>query len=349
MSLDLGFLVFLDHRRPDGARQALRDGIRLFEHAERLGYDSGWVRVHHGAADLTAPFPFLAAAAQHTSRIRLGTAVIPIGYEDPVRWVENAATTDLLADGRLELGLSSGVPALDDLGPAERRVLVEQKLTGVLDAFDAAERRAAELSAPEEGAPAPNGPVTAFRGDIASPVSPGLVHRLWYGAGSTASAIRAAERGLHLVLSTIHGERTGPTLGHTQASLIRAYRDAFAEHHPERTPRVAIGRSILPIVDAADRERFGGFKDFYDRLVTADGRYTDGSGFAGQASPLHSGEPAAIIDALLEDPSLELADELVLTPISELDLAAKKHVFASVAEHVAEPLRRHAAQRAIPA
>lgn len=346
MRLDLGFLVFLNYDRDDQARAALDDGLDLFSHAEHLGFDSGGVRIHHGIRTLSAPFPFLTAAALRTERIRLATGIIPIGWEDPLRFAEDAATADLLSGGRLDLGLSSGVVAG---APAERERIVEEKLAGIIAAVrgDALGdsplqgRRVpvAEPLADDGIAPLPHGPYGSAPDLLhAFPRSPGLQTRLGYGAGSLRSALRAARLGLNLVLSTIHSEADGPTLGHTQAALIRRYREEFAAHHPDRQPRVALGRSILPIVDDEDRATFTGLKDFYDRLVTPDGRYTDTPDGPGQASPLYAGEPREIIDRLSADPALELIDELVLTPLTELTLAQKKRVLATVAADVAPAL-----------
>lgn len=346
MSIELGFLVFLNYDDDAGAPAALDDGLSLFEHAERLGFDSGGVRIHHGIRTLSAPFPFLTAAASRTRRIRLSTGVIPIGWEDPLRFAEDAATTDLLSGGRLDLGLSSGFVA----GPAdERDRAVTDRLTRILAAVRGealGDLPAGQLRAPaaapvgDDGiAPLPHGPFASAPDElVAFPRSPGLAERLAYGAGSLASALRAARLGLNLVLSTIHSEATGPTLGHTQAEVVRRYRDEFARHHPARTPRVAVGRSILPIVDAGDRRRYGGLKAFYDRLVTDDGRYTDTPDAPGQASPLYAGAPSEIVERLAADPVLPLVDELVLTPLTELPVAHKKDVFASVAQHVAPEL-----------
>ncbi|GAB3595672.1 hypothetical protein [Microbacterium tumbae] len=101
---------------------------------------------------------------------------------------------------------------------------------------------------------------------------------------------------------------------------------------------MALGRSILPILEDEDRGEFTGLKDFYDRLVTEDGRYTDDSRPGGQASPLYAGTPEEIVERLSADPALELIDELVLTPLTELTVPQKKRVFASVAGHVAPHL-----------
>jgi alkanesulfonate monooxygenase SsuD/methylene tetrahydromethanopterin reductase-like flavin-dependent oxidoreductase (luciferase family) len=99
--LELGFLSFIPNDYgPENASQALQDGIRLFEHAEQLGYDVGWVRVRHFEQFLSSPLPFLTAVGQHTSRIRLGTGVVPMRYEDPIRLAEDAATTECVQSSR---------------------------------------------------------------------------------------------------------------------------------------------------------------------------------------------------------------------------------------------------------
>ncbi len=359
MSIDLGFLVFLNYDEDAGARQALDDGLSLVEHGEGLGYDSAGVRVHHGVRTLSSPFPFLTAAALRTERIRLATGIIPIGWEDPLRFAEDAATADLFSGGRLDLGLSSGfIRASDDPGDRARRV--EERLSGIIaavrgDALGDAPFRAqgvpvAQAVSDGDVVPLPHGPYGSAPERLhAFPRSPGLEHRLGYGAGSLASALRAARLGLNLVLSTIHSEATGPTLGHTQAEVIVRYREEFAVHHPDRAPRVALGRSILPILDDEDRREFAGLKEFYDGLVTEDGRYTDDSRPGGQASPLYAGTPEEIVDRLSADPSLALIDELVLTPLTELTVPQKKRVLASVADQVAPRLGWVRAAAAHPA
>lgn len=344
-SLELGFLVFLNYDSADLALSSLEEGFTLFERAEALGFDSGWVRVHHGAKTLSAPFPFLTAVAARTSRIALGTAVIPVGYEDPLRFAEDAATTDLLSGSRLQLALSSGIPV--GTAPAARPQLIAERVAAIQSALrgeviggEASGGPRAETPAVEtEGVvPLPLGPVQHSDELRAHPHSPGLDERLWYGAGSLSSALRAAERGLNLVLSTLNTEVAGPTLGHAQAEIITRYRQAFAAAHPHRSPRVAIARSILPIVDADDAAAYGTLAAYYDDLVTPEGRYRDQPDFTGQASPLYSGAPADVIRRLRDDPSLALADTLLLTPLSELTTAQKLDVFASVATHIAPEL-----------
>src|SRR6516165_1677100 len=82
--------------------------------AAELGFDSGWIAQHHfedgrsGAGAGAAPFVLLAGVAERTSRIRLGTAVMTIPLENPLRLAEDAATVDLISGGRVELGIGSG-------------------------------------------------------------------------------------------------------------------------------------------------------------------------------------------------------------------------------------------------
>src|ERR1700679_2055473 len=108
--LQLGFLnnVPFSEFAPGGMARGLKNGVELFRIAEELGYDSGWVRNRHFDNYLASPLTLLTAAAQRTSNIRLGTAIIPVGYEDPIRLAEDAAVADLLSDQRIELGIATG-------------------------------------------------------------------------------------------------------------------------------------------------------------------------------------------------------------------------------------------------
>lgn len=98
----------------DDPSRGLADGIKLFKSAETLGYQSGWVYQRHFDHYLSSPLPFLAAAGQHTHRITLGTAVLPMRYQDPILLAEAAGVTDLLVDRRLQLAVATGVNASFD-------------------------------------------------------------------------------------------------------------------------------------------------------------------------------------------------------------------------------------------
>jgi Luciferase-like monooxygenase len=111
----IGFLTFGHWRAAPGsqtrtAADALRQTIELAQAAEDIGVDGAFVRVHHFERQLASPFPLLAAIAARTSRIEIGTAVIDMRYENPLYLAEEAAATDLISGGRLQLGVSRGSP-----------------------------------------------------------------------------------------------------------------------------------------------------------------------------------------------------------------------------------------------
>src|SRR5579859_2500692 len=111
----IGFLSFghwtpSQHSRAQSAADALNQTIDLAVEAERLGMDGAYVRVHHFARQLASPFPLLAAIGARTRRIEIGTAVIDMRYENPLYMAEDAAAADLIAGGRLQLGISRGSP-----------------------------------------------------------------------------------------------------------------------------------------------------------------------------------------------------------------------------------------------
>src|SRR6195952_1282528 len=105
----LGFLTIglFDGASPRAGHESLLEIIQL---GEQLGFDSAWVRDRHLQYGISSPVAILAAASQRTSRIELGTAVIPLGWENPLRLAEDLATVDLLSGGRLNPGLSVGPP-----------------------------------------------------------------------------------------------------------------------------------------------------------------------------------------------------------------------------------------------
>ena len=111
----IGFLSF-GHWTPSAQSQtrsasdALLQSIELAVAAEELGADGAYFRVHHFAHQLSSPFPLLAAVGARTSAIEIGTAVIDMRYENPLSMAEDAGSADLIAGGRLQLGISRGSP-----------------------------------------------------------------------------------------------------------------------------------------------------------------------------------------------------------------------------------------------
>src|SRR5258705_1929617 len=111
----IGFLSFghwtsSPQSQARSAADVLLQSIDLAMEAERLGMDGAYFRVHHFAQQLASPFPLLAAVGAKTRKIEIGTAVIDMRYENPHYMAENAGAADLIAGGRLQLGISRGSP-----------------------------------------------------------------------------------------------------------------------------------------------------------------------------------------------------------------------------------------------
>src|SRR4029078_10367831 len=111
----IGFLSFghwnaSPHSVTRSARDVLQQSIELAVAAEKLGADGAYFRVHHFARQLASPFPLLAAVGARTQRIEIGTAVIDMRYENPLYMAEDAGAADLIAGGRLQLGISRASP-----------------------------------------------------------------------------------------------------------------------------------------------------------------------------------------------------------------------------------------------
>jgi alkanesulfonate monooxygenase SsuD/methylene tetrahydromethanopterin reductase-like flavin-dependent oxidoreductase (luciferase family) len=293
---------------PDGgAADALRDGIELFRVAEQLGFETGWVYQRHFDNYLASPMTFLAAVGEHTDRIGLGTAIIGMRYEDPVLLAEAAGTADLLSGGRIQLGMGTGVGGYDAVfgqEPSDGREQARRRLAGFLRGIG--DEPVGEVAGPGATNPAR----TPLR---VRPHSPGLPGRVWYGAGSPASARFTGEQGLRLLLSTILSGDV-PDFGAELAAAIDAYR---AAHTGPRPSRVAVARSVLPASTpelarvyaeyAEERHRFGpGASRPLGALTPSEPvtrRFT--------MSPVHHGEPDAVLDELRADPSVALAEELI--------------------------------------
>jgi len=298
---------------PTGEEErGLRDGIELFRAAEALGYQSGWAYQRHFDNYLSSPIPFFAAAGQHTSRITLGSAVIPARYQEPILLAEAAATADLLIGGRLQLAFSSGTDQWDAVFgrvDTDARTEGQRRLARFLDAISGATIHTV-----------PSGPL-AGTGLTVTPHSPGLRGRIWYGSGSIASAVTAARQGLRLITGTIlHDVPAGTSFPVHQAALIAAYRQAWEAAHGTPAPPVAVAASVLPGTDRAVREKYAAY-DLERRTSGPAASRPPGAlppalsadlppGVA--MSPVYHGEPEAVTEAVRADPGLSAADELVL-------------------------------------
>src|SRR3989442_8164009 len=157
---------------------ALRQTVELAVAAEQIGIDAAFVRVHHFARQLSSPFPLLAAIGVKTSRIEIGTAVIDMRYEKPLYMAETAAAADLLADGRLQLGVSRGSPE-----PAWHGA----EAFGYSGDHDEAREKTALFRAAGAGAGVAPDDAGGRPGNAMLPVqpqSPGPADRIWWGPRS---------------------------------------------------------------------------------------------------------------------------------------------------------------------
>jgi alkanesulfonate monooxygenase SsuD/methylene tetrahydromethanopterin reductase-like flavin-dependent oxidoreductase (luciferase family) len=331
----IGFLSFghwapVTGSRTPTAADALNQTIELAVAAEALGIDGAYVRVHHFARQLASPFPLLAAIGARTSTIEIGTAVIDMRYENPLYMAEDAAAADLIAGGRLQLGISRGSPE-PALNGAQSFGYVPAD--GHTDA-DMARQHAALFRAAISGAGVVQADPEMTGSTGALPIQPqssGLIDRIWWGAGSRATAQWAAEQGMNLQSSTLLTEDTGVPLSELQAEQIRIFRSAWSEAGWEREPRVSISRSVLPIVTDADRAYFGSSRhhDSSDTLG-----YLPGGEFA-RFGRSYTGEPDVIAAELAADAAVQEADTILLTVPNQLGVEYNAQMLETIAREIA--------------
>ncbi|GAB3052351.1 LLM class flavin-dependent oxidoreductase [Intrasporangium mesophilum] len=333
----IGFLSF-GHWTPSpqsqtrSASDALLQSIDLAVAAEELGADGAYFRVHHFARQLASPFPLLAAIGARTSQIEIGTGVIDMRYENPLYMAEDAGAADLIAGGRLQLGISRGSPeqVIDGFRyfghvPAEgsdHAAMAREHTQVLLDLL-----RGEGFAEPNPRPMFPNPPGLLRL----EPFSPGLRDRIWWGAGSRATAEWTAEQGMNLMSSTLLTEDTGVPFHQLQAEQIQRFRDAWTAAGHEREPRVSVSRSVFPIVSDLDRAYFGRESASQDQVGYLDG------GLA-RFGKSYAGEPDELVRSLAEDEAVAAADTLLLTVPNQLGVDYNAHVIESVLTQVAPAL-----------
>ena len=334
----IGFLSF-GHWTPSpqsqtrSAGDALLQSIDLAVAAEALGADGAYFRVHHFARQLASPFPLLAAVGAKTSRIEIGTAVIDMRYENPLYMAEDAGAADLIAGGRLQLGLSRGSPeqVIDGwrhfgYGPAEGQSDADMGRRHAEVFLDVLRGEGFARPNPRPMFPNPPGLLRL------EPHSAGLRERIWWGAGSNATAVWAAKLGVNLQSSTLKDDETGEPFHVQQAAQIRAYRAAWKEAGHARAPRVSVSRSIFALVDDRDRAYFGHPGQDEDQVGFIDEKTRAIFGRS------YAAEPDALIDQLKQDDAIAEADTLLLTVPNQLGVAYNAHVIEAILTHVAPAL-----------
>ncbi|UOQ90488.1 putative FMN-dependent luciferase-like monooxygenase [Agromyces endophyticus] len=226
-----------------GAAERYRIAIEQIVAAERQGFDSAWVAQHHFHAaegGMPSPFVLLAHVAAQTSRIRLGTGVVTLPLEDPVRVAEDAVVLDLLSGGRVELGLGSGSTPASFLAfganPDERARIFDEKVDALVAAL-----------------------AGGALGDDANRLQPpgrGLLGRVWQATFSPSGGTRAGRAGHGLMLSRTQprsADAPRASLSHVQQPIVDAYRAALPHGVP---PRIVASRTVFVADSRAEARRY---------------------------------------------------------------------------------------------
>ncbi|HEY1777070.1 MAG TPA: LLM class flavin-dependent oxidoreductase [Solirubrobacteraceae bacterium] len=306
--------------------------IDLAIHAESLGYASAAIRVRHFQPNVSGHVALLAAASQHTTAIHLGTAVIPIAYEDVLRLAEELLTLDHLSSQRLEVGLSAS--AFDD--KVKVRWSAREWDLSKEEQWDKIATLISYISG--DGIPIDNTGSILSGGEesglaYVSPAGPGLRDRLFYGAGSLASARRAGQLGLSLFNSTLNTEHAGLRLEPAQYEQIAAHRESFDLARPGSTPSVWASRYVIPTTGAWAERNLGLLSWYFDRF--------DPSGVPRSSDRPHihqhpaTGSSDEIAEILATDIALAAADGISVVVPSELPTPAARELLTIIAEYVA--------------
>jgi putative FMN-dependent luciferase-like monooxygenase len=295
----LAFFTRLLDAVPAGERYRL--AAEQIAHAERFGFDTAWVAQHHfheHEGGLPSPLVFLGHVAARTSRIRLGTGIITLPLELPVRVAEDAVVLDLLSGGRLELGVGNGgnptAFAGFELDDKHRGDLFMGHLARLRDAL--------------KGEPIPGG-------DTLYPVKPDLVERMWQATFSVEGGARAGLAGDGLMLSRTQPRRPDnpcAALAELQNPIIDAYLDALPAG---RTPRILGSRTVFVAETTADALLLAelGLRKAVSRFIER-GHRTPGDSLADlmKAFDVHAGTPADVIASLRADTTLARVTDLAV-------------------------------------
>jgi alkanesulfonate monooxygenase SsuD/methylene tetrahydromethanopterin reductase-like flavin-dependent oxidoreductase (luciferase family) len=315
------------------ASDSLLQSIELAVAAEELGADGAYFRVHHFARQLSSPFPLLAAIGARTHRIEIGTAVIDMRYENPLYMAEDAGAADLIAGGRLQLGISRGSPeqVIDGwrhfgYAPAEGESDADMARRHTEVLLDVLRGEGFAQPNPRPMFPNPPGLLRV------EPHPDGLRDRIWWGSGSNATSRWAATLGMNLQSSTLKDDETGEPLHVQQRRQIDAYREAWQAAGHSREPRVSVSRSIFALVDDRDRAYFGRDARDHDQIgyIGANTRAIFGRSYAA--------EPDVLVRELAADEAIAAADTLLLTVPNTLGVDYNAHLIESILTHVAPAL-----------
>src|SRR4051812_30978091 len=299
MTKRLGFFTRLLDEAPAAERYRL--ATAQIVQAERCGFDSTWIAQHHfhePEGGLPAPFVFLAHVASATTRIRLGTGIVTLPLELPVRVAEDAVVLDLLCNHRLEVGVGPGgnLTAFTAFGleAKDRHRLMNANLELMRTAW--------------AGGSLPGG-------DRLYPSSPTLVERIWQATFTVEGSRRAGAAGDGLMLSRTQPRETGAPfvpLDAMQNPMLDAYFEALPKG---RTPRILASRTIFVVDDRKDAYRFAetGLPRLVNKRAAMGGPAPSGSVHdLIKAFDVHLGTADEVIESLSRDTVLKRATNLTM-------------------------------------
>ena len=283
------------------AAERYRLAAEQIAHAERFGYDAAWVAQHHfheHEGGLPSPFVFLGHVAARTSRIRLGTGIVTLPMELPVRVAEDAIVLDLISGGRLELGVGNGGNPSAFAGFELRE---EQRADLFVQHY-------ARMRTALAGLPIPGG-------DTLYPSHPSLTERIWQATFSVSGGARAGAAGDGLMLSRTQPrppETPNATLAEIQGPIVDAYLAALP---PGRAPRVVGSRSVFVAESRAEAMRLAdiGLRTQVRRFIER-GHRMHGDSLADiiRAFDVHVGTPEDVIASLRADKTLARVTDLAV-------------------------------------
>lgn len=329
-----GFLSFGHYMNAQGsqtrtASDMLKQAVDIGVGADELGVNGAYFRVHHFARQQASPMPLLATIAAKTKRIEVGTGVIDMRYENPLYLAEEAAALDILADGRIALGISRGSPetvvrgyeAFGYTGSTDPRGadIAREKYELFMRAVDG------------DGLAKGERQMTGGQMMPIEPRSITLRDHIWWGSATRETAEWTGRQGLNLMSSTLLTEDAGMPFDELQAEQIIRFRDAYREAGHKGAPRVSVSRSVFPIMNAQDMAYFGGAADRQDGVGMIDG-------FCSTFGRTYAAEPDRLIEELKKDKAVQLADTLMLTIPNQLGPDYNLHILESFAKHVAPAL-----------
>ncbi len=333
----IGFLSFghwnpSPHSATRSASDVLLQSIDLAVAAEELGADGAYFRVHHFAQQLASPFPLLSAIGAKTSTIEIGTGVIDMRYENPFYMAEDAGAADLIAGGRLQLGISRGsaeqvVDGWRYFGyqPDEGKTDADMARTHTEVFLNLLEGQGFAQPSARPMFPNPPGLLRI------EPHSEGLRKRIWWGAASNATAVWAAQRGMNLQSSTLKVDESGKPLHVQQAEQLRVFKNAWKEAGNAGEPRTSVSRSIFALVNDQDRAYFGRSGEQQDQF----GHIHNFRAVFGRS---YAAEPDQLIEQLRGDEAIAEADTLLLTIPNQLGVDYNVHLIESILKDVAPGL-----------